>query len=247
LNVLSVLLIDDNREWLFAVKERFKTETKFRIIGEAFDGEQALQLISETKPDILITDIIMPVYDGVYLLGQMREKIPDYHPIIIVFSGLSSDLTIEIAMKLKTDYYFLKPVNLDSFMIVLKQLISVKHIGSEKQESNGFLNYDKIVSDLLTEIGIPFQMKGNEYLKRAIIMCLKDKENLNMLTKIVYGEIGKSFDTGASAVEKGIRYAISSAFKAKTKLFNSIFPSMPKHLPNGKFIAIICDYIIKDH
>lgn len=78
------------------------------ISGEAKHGKEALELIKSQKPDILITDILMPVMDGLQLIESIREKQLDID--IIVLSGHSDFEYARHALRLGVNEYLLKPV-----------------------------------------------------------------------------------------------------------------------------------------
>ena len=83
---LSVLIVDDDAMMRISLKSLIAwQEHGYRLIGEASDGEQALEICRRSAPDILITDMKMPRMDGIALLRALqKEKIQMY---VIVLSG----------------------------------------------------------------------------------------------------------------------------------------------------------------
>ena len=92
--------IRDNVDWNAA---------GFEFCGEASDGEMALQLIQETKPDVLITDIKMPFMDGLQLSRLVREHMPWMK--VIILSGHDEFNYAQSAVKLGVTEYLLKPIS----------------------------------------------------------------------------------------------------------------------------------------
>lgn len=117
----------------------------------------------------------------------------------------------------------------------------------EKVISEKPQNLTAITEDLLKECGIPMTLKGYDYLCHAIIMVIRDAENIHALTKIVYPAIAKQFSTGVSAVERNMRTAITLSFqrgdpRLLRKLLGPISASKTKPT-NGEFISAAARHI----
>ena len=86
-----VLLVDDEKTTKDGI--RFFIESNhfnLEVAGEAENGEEALEKIRELRPDIVLTDIKMPIMDGIELSGHIKKEYPDIK--IIFISGLAFDL-----------------------------------------------------------------------------------------------------------------------------------------------------------
>ena len=82
----KVFLVDDEIVVREGIRSNFPwEETEFRLVGEAPDGEIALSMIQDEKPDILITDIRMPFMDGLELCRRVSQSMPWVY--IIILSG----------------------------------------------------------------------------------------------------------------------------------------------------------------
>ena len=104
---LSVLIVDDDAMMRISLKSLIAwQEHGYRLIGEASDGEQALEICRRSAPDILITDMKMPRMDGIALLRALqKEKIQMY---VIVLSGYDDFQLVREAMRLGAADYLLK-------------------------------------------------------------------------------------------------------------------------------------------
>lgn len=105
-----------------------------------------------------------------------------------------------------------------------------------------------IVTSIIHEIGVPAHIKGYQYLREAIILSVLDMEMLNSVTKCLYPEIAKRFNTSASRVERAIRHAIEVAWgRGKMDTIDELFGytiNNGKGKPtNSEFIALITDRI----
>ncbi len=102
----------------------------FQLVGEAPDGEIALPMIRDEKPDILITDIRMPFLDGIALCREVRRVMPWIQ--IVILSGFDSFEYAKQAISLGVQEYLLKPISSDELKSVLSRL--VKSIEKEQME-----------------------------------------------------------------------------------------------------------------
>jgi two-component system response regulator YesN len=130
----------------------------FVFCGEAPDGEVALPLIEEAKPDVLITDIKMPFMDGLQLSKVVHEFMPWIK--VIILSGHDEFEYAQSAIKLGVTDYLLKPVSADDLHKVLRELAVV--LDREKQEreklkelqesieNNLYLNRERFLVKLVT-------------------------------------------------------------------------------------------------
>ncbi|MCD1261769.1 response regulator [Paenibacillus athensensis] len=104
---MKVMLADDEILVRLGVKTMIDWSAHgFEYVGDAPDGRQALQLIEEKRPDILLTDIVMPQMNGLELIERVREAFPQLR--IIVLSSHDEYDYVRKAMKLGVDDYLLK-------------------------------------------------------------------------------------------------------------------------------------------
>mgnify|MGYP003305821032 CR=1 FL=1 len=111
---------------------------------------------------------------------------------------------------------------------------------------------EKIVGGYLNKLGIPVHLKGHGYLKYGIVRCLYHSEELESVTKVLYPEIAKKYNTTAGRVEHGIRHAIHQAWENSKseeweKVFGKRYMNSNAKPTNSQFIASICDFISLNH
>lgn len=109
-------------------------------------------------------------------------------------------------------------------------------------------NYRMILSDIFRDIGIPANILGYEYLRRAVILTIYDYEHAQQATKWLYPTIAAEFNTTAARVERGIRHAITVAFEhgdydALIDYFGNTINIKSGKLKNTEFIFGIADHI----
>lgn len=97
-----------------------KVDNNFQVVGRAENGEEALSLVQELEPDILISDICMPGMDGLELIRRVREQKPYIKNIII--SGYNEFEYAKTAISLGVEEYLLKPFLPDDLMEILERI-----------------------------------------------------------------------------------------------------------------------------
>jgi CheY-like chemotaxis protein len=113
----KVLLVDDEREFVQTLSERLI----MRDMGSAvaYDGESALNLVSEDEPEVMILDLKMPGINGIEVLRRVKESNPDIEVIILTGHGTEADR--ELCMKLGAFAYLQKPVDIELLSSTLKK------------------------------------------------------------------------------------------------------------------------------
>ena len=115
-------------------------------------------------------------------------------------------------------------------------------------ESTTPSDLETVVTHIMADIGIPAHLKGYKYVRKAIMMAVEDAEVLESMTKVLYPEVAKAFNTTPSRVERAIRHAVEVAWDrgqldVLARYFgNSVDPMRGKPV-NSEFIAKIVDII----
>ncbi len=105
----KVVLVEDETVIREGIRDNIPWEEHgFSFVGEAGDGEMALSVIRQTKPDLLITDVKMPFMDGLSLCKIVSEEFPKMK--IIIISGYDDFEYARQAINIGVDQYLLKPI-----------------------------------------------------------------------------------------------------------------------------------------
>ena len=132
----------------------------FVLVGEASDGEMALSIMKDVKPDILVTDIRMPFLDGLTLSRIMKKILPWIK--IIIISGHDEFQYAKEAISIGVEEYLLKPVSaadmlasLDKLAHTIEQekinLTSIENLKLQAQSSSDLIK-ERWLCDLVTGI-----------------------------------------------------------------------------------------------
>lgn len=118
-----VLIVDDEAIIRKGLRSTIEWDSLgLELCGEARNGNEALDVIQATRPNILITDIRMPGMDGITLIQTIRERgIPIK---IIILSGYSDYAFLKDAIRLGVDGYLLKPIDIDELISNIKDLVN---------------------------------------------------------------------------------------------------------------------------
>lgn len=254
MSTIDVLLADDNREFVSLLEEYINTQNDMQVIGAAYNGNDVIRLIQERVPDVLILDIIMPHLDGLAVLEQIQEMRLPTQPKIIMLTAFGQEEITKKAVELGAAYYILKPFDLEVLAQRIRQMISnkgtVPSIYTSKPKASILppkgRNLDASITSIIHEIGVPAHIKGYLYLREAITMVYNDVELLGSITKVLYPDIAKKFNTTASRVERAIRHAIEVAWSrgnldSISSLFGYTISNTKAKPTNSEFIAMVAD------
>lgn len=256
---ISVLIADDNKEFCSILNDYLLNQRDIMVTGIAKDGLEALKLIEERKPDLVVLDIIMPHLDGLGVLERLNTMNINPMPRIIVLSAVGQDKITQRAITLGADYYVVKPFDMDVFTKRIRQMfnntissdqtkktISLVDTSEVRISKNNPNDLEAEITNIIHEIGVPAHIKGYMYLREAITMVVNDMELLSAVTKELYPSIAKKYNTTASRVERAIRHAIEVAWsRGQVETINKIFGYTihnDKGKPtNSEFIAMVAD------
>lgn len=256
-NKISVLIADDNKEFCSILNDYLLNQRDIVVTGIAKDGKEALTLIEEKQPDLVVLDIIMPHLDGLGVLERLHSMDLEKFPRIIILSAVGQDKITQRAITLGADYYVVKPFDMDIFTKRIREMFNGNSVSeivrkpvavttSEVATVKGPIDLETEITNIIHEIGVPAHIKGYMYLREAITMVVNDMELLSAVTKELYPSIAKKFNTTASRVERAIRHAIEVAWgrgqiEAINKLFGYTVHNDKGKPTNSEFIAIIAD------
>lgn len=256
---ISVCLVDDNRELIRLMEEYFDGQEDIEVTGIAYNGRECLELMEELEPDVLLLDIIMPHIDGLAVLSKLREMNSSKFPNVIMLTAFGQEEVMKKAVDLGASYFVLKPFDLDHLADQIRQVVgqgsqmtSTNKTSTKSKKEKQKKDLETSITNIIHEIGVPAHIKGYMYLREAITMVYNDIELLGSITKVLYPDIAKKFNTTASRVERAIRHAIEVAWsRGNIDSISALFGytvSVSKAKPtNSEFIAMVADRLRLDH
>ncbi|QTL99064.1 response regulator [Iocasia frigidifontis] len=176
--MINTIIVDDQQIVRDGIKMILSLDNKINIIGEAENGKQALEMIPEKIPDVVLMDIRMPVMDGVKATKLIKEKYPDIK--IIILTTFNEDEFIFNGLKNGADGYILK----DSDSDVLIDVIKTAYKG------NVLLNPD-VTKKILKSLNNNAHNENEDLKKDNKFQLLTDRE-LDVAKLVAEGKSNKS-------------------------------------------------------
>lgn len=268
---VNVVIVDDNPMILNTLDEVISSEAGLSAIGRADNGKDAIDMIKDTQPDVVLLDLVMPQMDGITVVENIKKKTSMLkNPAFIILSAVGGEQMTEEAFQAGANYFLMKPFDKDILVNKIRRIGKrpVRPVPGKVLEAplkaatpeEAAMNREEYMKEhletditkMLHELGIPAHIKGYQYLRDAISMVVRDREMMEAVTKILYPEIAKKNYTSSSRVERAIRHAIEVAWgRGSLEVIDELFGytiSTGKGKPtNSEFIALIADKICLDY
>ena len=241
-NRRTVLLADANEEFRGLLRNAIERSGEFTVVGSAGDGMEAVRLIGQYRPELVVMDVVLPGLDGLGVLKQLKDR--GDAAKVIMLSAFCGDRVVAEAMELGASYFLPKPFETEA---LLDRMHSV--FGQPAAPESGSGTLKNMVTSIIHEIGVPAHIKGYQYLREAIIIAVDDMDVINAVTKVLYPEVAKRFGTTPSRVERAIRHAIEVAWdrgdlETLQKYFGYTVSNAKGKPTNSEFIAMIADRLV---
>jgi len=232
----KILLADNSEEFRLLLRRTLEDTGEFQVVGDTGDGDEAWELIQKTKPDVVVMDMILPGLDGMSLLQRVPKEIK-----CIVLSAFCSQNMVQELTRMGAWYFIPKPAHMDSLLDRIRQATHDSSVLS-------LPTLEAEVTAILHEVGVPAHIKGYQYVREAIIIVVQNMDAINAVTKVLYPEVAKRFNTTPSRVERAIRHAIEVAWdrgdlETLQGYFGYTVNSAKGKPTNSEFIAMIADRI----
>ena len=119
--VKKVLVVDDNPISRELIREVL--ENSDQVVVEADNGEEALKMIADEKPDIVLLDIQMPVYDGYEVLRRVRSDLKMENLPVLALTAYAMQQDREKALAAGFDDFITKPVDVAALRSQVKKIL----------------------------------------------------------------------------------------------------------------------------
>jgi len=244
---VKVLIADETEEIGRACEKEFKARG-YDVSLCKKDGEEVMSKLALAHYDVVIMDVFMSSADGTVVIEDIEKNIAE-KPLVILISAVQGTKFEEEILNCGADYYFIKPIKSEIVANRIEKMLNWRNEKSKR--TRGAMTEDEIevvISDIMRQIGVPAHIKGYQYLRKSIILCINDAEMLGSVTKVLYPTVAKEFGTTASRVERAIRHAIEVAWdRGDVDVLSSFFgytiQAQRGKPTNSEFIAMIADKI----
>ena len=125
---IKIALIDDHTLFRSGIKALLSRQNDFEVIGEAADGLSGVKLVAQTRPDIVLLDLDMPVMNGREALAQILSAHPEQTVVMLTVSEDSDDLTE--CMRLGARGFLLKNINADFLLDSIRKAVDGDNVFS---------------------------------------------------------------------------------------------------------------------
>lgn len=255
----TILLADNDADYMKMTKEGLEKNISVKVVDMASNGEEALQKAEQKRPDIILMDILLGEKNGLWLLEELNKK--GINSNCIILSAIEKGNVMKRAMSLGATNYIIKPTEnnilLEKMVQVLtapeemsciKQKAVLSQMETDRNDYNKKQNkyeLESTISKLLNRMGITASIKGYHFIIKGVMMVIENREAILSITKGLYPDIAKEYNTTAGKVERAMRHAIETAWKRTGK---EIFYEMAGYYPmvkptNSQFIATMSEYL----
>lgn len=243
-NRTTVLIADGSEEFCSSLSAALLHTDAFLVVGTANNGEQTIRKVAQLKPDVLVLDLMLSKQDGISVLKALSGM--EKKPVTLATSGFVTDYVASAVANLGVKYLMLKPCDPSALVERLEEIRGGEKLRQAAAVRTDKTNIETMVTNIIHEIGVPAHIKGYQYLREAIIIAVGDMDVINAITKVLYPQVAKTFQTTPSRVERAIRHAIEVAWDRgdldTLQRFFGYTVSNTKGKPtNSEFIALIAD------
>ena len=228
--MIKILIADPSEEYRFALTTLLQPDYTLLTCST---GDQALALLRQEQPELMVLDLMLPGMDGLGLLAQARKE--GICPPALVSSLFLHDHVVNALQKENVVYLVRKPCNLEALALRIRELTR-----ELSPRLSFYPDARSVVSEALFELGLPASRLGYANCREAVLMLREDPGA--SLSKEIYPAIARSQGVSSTSVEKNIRDAIADGYSRRNEgVWRRYFPVAPDgrvHKPtNRRFLA----------
>lgn len=254
---MKTFIAVEQQELLDNIKLNLEKTNMFEIIGDASNGTECLNFLNQNQCDLLIIDLMLSEIDGLGVIKYLKETHKRSYNKVVCMTQFTNSTICNMLEELNVDYCFKYPFDMQHFISSLRFIVSnhqedQHYVQNDETEKYKKVKIENEITEILHEVGIPAHIKGYMYLRTAILTTYYNIDILGQVTKVLYPDIARMYNTTSSRVERAIRHAIEVAWnRGNTDAIDEIFGytvSAVKAKPtNSEFIAMIADKLRLAH
>lgn len=119
---IRVLVVDDQRLFVESMRMLLELEDDFDVVGEALDGDTAIERARSARPDVLVVDLRMPGLSGIEVTRRMKTDLPDVRVVILTAEDADAELTA--AVEAGVDGYLLKSCAMQDLVGTIRRVVA---------------------------------------------------------------------------------------------------------------------------
>lgn len=238
---IRVLIVDHNEGFASDVASFLGGTPGIEVIGFCKNGDETVQFIAETAPDVVLLELIINGLDGISVLkafaGMPRA------PAFIICTSFCSEVCIRRARQYGACYFLCKPIARQALYDAIVESSNTMEsalITDEDPKTEPPKSANETIKSFLAASGIPRQSIGYRYLCDAATITQQNPAILSAITKHLYPEIARINASTPTRVERDIRSAIYYAYQHFNLRVNGSRPT------NREFIQLLADRA-RDH
>ena len=174
-----LLIVDDNEEVLSYLEEQLKSAY---IIHKASNGRMALDQIAQSSPDLILSDVMMPLMNGIELCRQVKENEDTTHIPVILLTAKSMPSQIEEGWNVGADDYVVKPFHLSLLRARIKNMLHARAQIKERYSAN----------HLLKSFGVDTSAVEDLFLTDYVAIVKENITNPDFDVSVIYQHLGMS-------------------------------------------------------
>ena len=221
----KVLIVEDNRDMRLYIGEVLKP---YYSCYEAMDGEDGFRMALDHKPELILSDVMMPKMDGYQLLAALKKNETTSNiPVILLTAKATEDMKVE-SLQLGAEDYIAKPFNpkellarTNNILTIRQQSVKIKEAYKELQLTKDLLvRAEKLASLGILSAGISHEINNpNNFISSSSILAIESIEDLEDSLKVL-DEIDemKGFLTHINDTISGLKELISQVKKGSKRI-----------------------------
>lgn len=233
----KILIADASEVWRELLEQTLAREYEVRSCA---DGNQAMVLAEQFRPDVLVLDLLLAGIDGLTLIKRLREG-TDCPRIIVVGRYFSNYITTALE-RYQVDSIIMKSC---TTQCVAEHVADV--LSQDTEPVPVCPEPFDYITGLLVRLGAPTSQQGFRFLRRGILLMMDDPSQ--QLTKSLYPALASEFGTSSANVEKALRTTVTTAWsRRRDDIWRNYFPTTPTGLiprpTTGQFLSRLADAVM---
>lgn len=240
---ISILIADASNEFSQLLTDYVDKENDMFIAGKTGDGEEALKLVRQLHPDVMIADIMLKNLGAAEVIRELREN--GELPRTIVMSAFFNDEVAAEMSGMGVNYCYAKPCRIPEVIQRVRECASDLE---RRLVAKG--KYDGEIGEALAAFSLMPHLEGYRYVNEGLRQTIADPTVLHGITKVLYPELARKFGTTPQCIEHSIRNALDISWrkglsdKPSHKFYRDAYSKLDRRPSNSKFLALAAELVV---